>query len=71
VVCTFVVYFAVAFGPAFTTFQQWGDFVATATMICVYAPATLMVLRRPNEGPVLPALDRVWQRVVRRSPRVA
>jgi hypothetical protein len=66
-----VVYFAVAFASPFTTFQQWGDFVATATMVCVYAPATLMVLRRPNDGPVLPVVDRLWQRVIRRSPRVA
>jgi hypothetical protein len=71
VVCTFIVYFSVAFAPPFSTFQQWGDFVATATMVCVYAPATLMVLRRPNEGPVLPLLDRAWQRLSRRSPRVA
>ena len=71
VVGTFVVYFAVAFGSPFSTFQQWGDFVATATMACVYAPAALMVLRRPNEGPVLPVLDRLWQRVTRRAPRVA
>jgi hypothetical protein len=71
VIGTFAVYFGVAFASPFNTFQQWGDFVATATMAFVYAPATLMVLRRPNEGPVLPILERGWQRVFRRSPRVA
>jgi len=50
VVLTFAVYFAVAFASPFTSFQQWGDFVAAATILFVYAPAVIMVLRRPNEG---------------------
>jgi hypothetical protein len=71
VVLTFVVYFAVAFAPPFQTYKQWGDFVATATMVCVYAPATVMVLRRPNEGPIAPFIERALQRVRRRTPRAA
>ena len=50
VVLTFAVYFAVAFAAPFTSFQQWGDFVAGATILFIYAPAVIMVLRRPNDG---------------------
>jgi hypothetical protein len=59
VVLTFVVYFAVGFAAPFDTFQQWGDFVAKATITFVYAPAVLMVLRRPNEGPVPRLVERL------------
>jgi hypothetical protein len=71
VVLTFAVYFAVAFGSPFATFQQWGDFVATATMALVYAPAVIMVLRRPNEGPAPAFLERIAARMWSRSRRVA
>ena len=61
-VMTFVVYFSVAFGPQFETFQQWGDFVANATLAFIYIPAAIMVLRRPNEGAIPPFLDRALAR---------
>ena len=64
VVLTFAVYFAVAFAPPFTTFQQWGDFVAAATILFVYAPAVIMVLRRPNEGAAPRVLEWLAARVV-------
>jgi hypothetical protein len=64
VVLTFAVYFAVAFAPTFTTFQQWGDFVAAATILFVYAPAVIMVLRRPNEGAAPRVLDWLATRVL-------
>ena len=57
VVLTFAVYFAVAFASPFDTFQQWGDFVANATSALIYAPAVIMVLRRPNEGTTPPWLE--------------
>jgi hypothetical protein len=63
VVLTFVVYFAVAFAAPFSTFQQWGDFVANATLVLVYAPAVIMVLRRPNEGTLPRGLDRFVERI--------
>jgi hypothetical protein len=62
---TFGVYFAVAFAAPFDSFQQWGDFVANATLALVYAPAVIMVLLRPNEGPV-PAF--IAALVARRRP---
>jgi hypothetical protein len=62
VVLTFGVYFAVAFAGPFTSFQEWGDFVATATIALVYAPAVFMVLRRPNEGAMPEALERLIAR---------
>ena len=49
-VLTFAVYFAVAFAPPFHSYQEWGDFVGTATVLLIYLPAVVMVLRRPNEG---------------------
>ena len=64
VVLTFAVYFAVAFASPFTSFQQWGDFVAAATILFVYAPAVIMVLRRPNEGEAPRALAWLATRVV-------
>jgi len=64
VVLTFAVYFAVAFAAPFTSFQQWGDFVATATTVFVYAPAVIMVLRRPNDGPAPRALEWLAARVL-------
>jgi hypothetical protein len=64
VVLTFAVYFAVAFASPFTSFQQWGDFVAAATILFVYAPAVIMVLRRPNEGEAPRALAWLAARVV-------
>jgi hypothetical protein len=63
VVLTFAVYFAVGFAGPFDTFQQWGDFVANATNALIYAPAVIMVLRRPNEGMVPPFLDRMVARL--------
>jgi hypothetical protein len=71
VVLTFAVYFAVAFAAPFETFQQWGDFVANATNALIYAPAVIMVLRRPNEGTVPPLLERVAARFRSPSPRDA
>lgn len=67
---TLGVYFAVAFASPFETFQQWGDFVATATTVLVYAPAVLMILRRPNDGAVPAPLARLvaWIRPGRRRP---
>ena len=59
VVLSFVVYFSVAFAPPFETFQQWGDFVANATNLFIYAPAVIMVLRRPNEGAVPAFVERI------------
>jgi hypothetical protein len=67
---TLVVYFAVAFSAPFETFRQWGDFVAMATIVLVYAPAAIMVLRRPNEGPVPAAVERLIVRM-RRKARTA
>jgi len=60
----------VAFASPFETFQQWGDFVATATTVLVYAPAVLMILRRPNDGAVPAPLARLvaWIRPGRRRP---
>jgi hypothetical protein len=63
VVLTFAVYFAVAFAAPFTSFQQWGDFVAAATILFVYAPAVIMVLRRPNHGPVPRIVERLVARL--------
>ena len=71
VVLTFVVYFAVAFASPFDTFQQWGDFVANATIVLIYAPAVIMVLRRPNDGPVPTVIERLATRILPRSRRVA
>ena len=62
-VLTFAVYFAVAFGSPFDTFQRWGDFVANATMILIYAPAAIMVLRRPNEGAMPAFVERAVARL--------
>ena len=62
-VLTFAVYFAVAFASPFDTFQQWGDFVANATMIIIYAPAAIMVLRRPNEGAIPALVERAVARL--------
>jgi hypothetical protein len=64
VVLTFAVYFAVAFHAPFTSFQQWGDFVAAATILFVYAPAAIMVLRRPNEGVAPRVLEWLAARVL-------
>jgi hypothetical protein len=69
-VCTLAVYFAVAFRAPFQTFQQWGDFVAVATIALVYGPAAIMVLRRPNEGVVPAMLERLLGRL-RRPTRPA
>lgn len=71
VVLTFVVYFAVAFAAPFDTFQQWGNFVANATMALIYAPAVIMVLRRPNEGTVPAFVDRVLARARPRAGNAA
>ena len=62
-VLTFAVYFGVAFASPFDTFQQWGDFVANATMILIYAPAAIMVLRRPNEGAMPAFVERAVARL--------
>ena len=62
-VLTFAVYFAVAFASPFDTFQQWGDFVANATMKLIYAPAAIMVLRRPNEGAMPAFVERAIARL--------
>jgi hypothetical protein len=67
VVLTFAVYFAVAFAAPFTSFRQWGDFVAAATILFVYAPAVIMVLRRPNHGPVPGIIERLAARLRLRS----
>jgi len=70
-VMTLVVYFAVAFASPFDTFQQWGDFVANATLAFIYAPAAIMVLRRPNDGPVPAFLERALARLRARSQPAA
>jgi len=64
---TLGVYFSVAFAAPFETFQQWGDFVATATLVLVYIPALVMVLRRPNEGPMPAFMERLRARLRRRA----
>jgi hypothetical protein len=71
VVLTFAVYFAIAFASPFDTFQQWGDFVANATIALIYAPAVIMVLRRPNDGPVPAIVGRLATRFLPWSKRVA
>lgn len=71
VVLSFAVYFSVAFAPPFATFQQWGDFVANATNVFIYAPAVIMVLRRPNEGTVPVLVERIVARLRPSSRRVA
>lgn len=68
-VLTFAVYFSVAFAPRFQTFQQWGDFVANATILLVYAPAVIMVLRRPNEGQLPAFIERLLSRTPFRQER--
>jgi hypothetical protein len=62
-VCTLAVYFAVAFAAPFNTFEQWGNFVAMCTIGFVYAPAAMMVLRRPNDGPAPAFVERVMGRL--------
>ena len=67
VALTLAVYFSVAFAAPFDTFQQWGDFVANATLWLVYAPAAIMVLRRPNEGAVPGRIEALVARLRPRS----
>jgi hypothetical protein len=47
-VCTFALFFLVAFSGPIRTAAQWGDIVATGSVWLVYLPCVIMVLRRPN-----------------------
>ena len=67
VALTLAVYFSVAFAAPFDTFQQWGDFVANATLWLVYVPAAIIVLRRPNEGAVPGRIEALVARLRPRS----
>jgi hypothetical protein len=51
------------------TFMEWGNILAHATVVLVYLPAVILVLRRPNEGE-LPAIINRLARVIARSPRL-
>ena len=50
-VCTFVLFFIVAFNSPLPTAAAWGDLVATASIWVIYLPCLGMVLLRPNEAP--------------------
>jgi hypothetical protein len=50
-VCTFVLFFIVAFNSPLPTAAAWGDLVATASIWVIYLPCLVMVLLRPNEAP--------------------
>jgi hypothetical protein len=49
-VCTFVLFFVVAFAGPIRTATQWENLVATASIWVIYLPCVIMVLRRPNRA---------------------
>jgi hypothetical protein len=48
-VCTFALFFIVAFAGPIRTATQWERLVATASIWVIYLPCVIMVLRRPNQ----------------------
>jgi hypothetical protein len=47
-VCTFALFFIVAFSGPIPTAESWGDIVATGSVWAIYLPCLIMVLLRPN-----------------------
>jgi hypothetical protein len=48
------------------TYEAWGDLVAQTSVWAIYLPCVVMVLRRPNEGPLPALVERLVGR--RREP---
>lgn len=65
---TVCVYLVLNFYSPVPRFEDWGNIVANATVLLVYLPAVVMVLRRPNEGELPASVTRI-ARALRLIPR--
>lgn len=55
---TIVLFFYVGFNTPQPDYESWGRLVGNGTLWICYFPALVMVLRRPNEGPLPAFLER-------------
>ena len=62
-VSTVVLYFYVGFNTPQPDYESWGRLVGNGTLWICYFPALVMVLRRPNEGPLPAFVERAFARV--------
>lgn len=60
---TVVLFFYVGFNTPQPDYESWGRLVRNGTLWICYFPALVMVLRRPNEGPLPPFLERATARL--------
>jgi hypothetical protein len=63
---TLGVFFAVVFLAPERTLAVWGEVVGRLTILLVYLPALVMILRRPNEGELPRSVARLLAAVMRR-----
>jgi len=61
-VSTVVLFFYVGFNTPQPDYESWGRLVGNGTLWICYFPALVMVLRRPNEGPLPAFVERVVSR---------
>jgi len=66
---TIVLFFYVGFNTPQPDYAAWGRLVGNGTLWICYFPVLVMLLRRPNEGAIHPALERLAGRL--RVRRVA
>jgi hypothetical protein len=64
---TLVVFFAIVFMNPERTLSVWGELVGRLTVLLVYLPTVVMILRRPNEGEVPKSIARLFALVTRRG----
>ena len=60
---TVVLFFYVGFNTPQPDYESWGRLVGNGTLWICYFPALVMVLRRPNEGPLPAFLERAVGRL--------
>jgi hypothetical protein len=65
-VTTVVLFFYVGFNVPQPDYASWGRLVGNGTLWICYFPMLAMVLRRPNEGRLPPAIERMAQRLAHR-----
>jgi hypothetical protein len=62
---TVVLFFYMAANTPQPDYLKWGDLIGNGTLWICYFPALVMVLRRPNEGPLPNRVEQLIRRLQR------
>ena len=65
-VSTIALFFYVGFNTPQPDYESWGRLVGNGTLWICYFPALVMVMRRPNEGPIPAFVESLTRRLARR-----